>query len=53
MIRYQFISNLYIYFVQNKVENDDEDDTEDIIARILPVEDVLYKKRQHLPGYPL
>lgn len=36
-----------------KVENDEEEEIEDIIARIPPVEDVLYKKRQHLPGYPL
>ena len=37
-----------------KVEEvNDEEGMEDIIAHIPPVEDVLYKKRQHLPGYPL
>lgn len=48
------VSNAFpVYILQVKKENDDEDNIEDIIARIPKAEDVLYKKRQHLPGYPL
>ena len=42
-----------IAFFQKEDELEEEIDIEDIISRIPPVEDVLYKKRQHLPGYPL
>ena len=30
----------------------EEDEEQNIIAKIPVAEDVLYKKRQHLPGYP-